>query len=431
MQTRFSEEQLKERSIQESADVLRRCVHCGFCTATCPTFQVLGDEADSPRGRIWMMRDMLEKGGAPDKQIVTHIDRCLSCLSCRTTCPSGVDYMRLVDHARAHINQHYKRPLPDRIFRQFVLSLLVRPKLFRFALRAGGWAAPYFKWLPGRLGALVAHVPERVPAAPPKKATYVPQGKAVAKRVALLHGCATAALGGEIHHATIRVLNKLGVEVVMPEATGCCGALHHHAGDEEHARKLARKNVAAWREADVDAVIVNASGCGTTVKDYGHLLADDADQEAAKWVGAHCMEITEFLDRHDDWEAQAPEGETVVHHTACSMMHGQGLAGVGERVLRRAGYEVRGINDAHICCGSAGSYSLFQPEISGKLKQKKAANIIQAGGSVMASANLGCMTHLASALPIPTAHNIELVDWAMGGPIPPSIMAARAKSLNH
>ncbi|NBT38980.1 MAG: glycolate oxidase iron-sulfur subunit [Alphaproteobacteria bacterium] len=423
MQTRFSEEQYQTKSIRESAEVLRRCVHCGFCTATCPTFQVLGDEADSPRGRIWMIRDMLEKGGRPEPKIVKHIDRCLSCLGCKTTCPSGVDYMRLVDHARAYIHQHHQRPFFERLYRRCILGLLVRPNLFRVAIGLARPFRAFRSFLPRFLGNLLEHVPARIPDVAPARGVIYPAQGEKKSRLALLHGCATAALGGEIHAATIRVLTSLGHEVVMPKSSGCCGALHHHNGDEEQAKKLARANVKAWMDAGVDGVIINASGCGTTVKDYAHLLEDEDCAEEAKWLSAHSFEVIQWLDQDQTWVAEAPTSKAIAYHPPCSMQHGQGLSGVGERVLHRSGFKLRSFADTHLCCGSAGTYSLFQPEIAHQLRHRKAQSILKTDAQILASVNLGCMNHLAPELGMPTVHIIQLIDWALHGEIPPSLRA--------
>ncbi|WEX78139.1 glycolate oxidase subunit GlcF [Sinorhizobium numidicum] len=428
MQTNFSPTQLADPHVAESEKILRKCVHCGFCTATCPTYVVLGDELDSPRGRIYLIKDMLENGRAADTETVTHIDRCLSCLSCLTTCPSGVDYMHLVDHARVHIEKTYRRPFKDRFARSVVAAVLPYPSRFRLALRAAGIARPAagllkrVPWLK-TFGVMLDLAPSGTPpaSAATKPAVYAPKGDRRG-RVAILTGCAQPVLRPQINEAAIRLLTGHGVEVVVSAGEGCCGALVHHMGQEEQALKAARRNVDIWLKAaeddGLDAIIITASGCGTTIKDYGHMLRlDPAYAEKAAKVSALAKDITEYLAALDLPQRQT-RGMTVAYHSACSMQHGQKITREPKELLKRAGFTVREPAEAHLCCGSAGTYNILQPEISAKLKARKVRNIEATKPDVIASGNIGCITQMASGTNIPILHTVELLDWAYGGPRP-------------
>ncbi|AWI56115.1 glycolate oxidase subunit GlcF [Sinorhizobium fredii] len=428
MQTNFSPEQLADPHVAESEAILRKCVHCGFCTATCPTYVLLGDELDSPRGRIYLIKDMLENGRAADAETVTHIDRCLSCLSCMTTCPSGVDYMHLVDHARVHIEKTYRRPLKDRFARSVIAATLPYPSRFRLALRTARLARPLagllkrVPWL-RTFGIMLDLAPRAVPAASDgaRAAVYAAKGTPRG-RVALLAGCAQPVLRPEINEATIRLLTGQGVEVVVSAGEGCCGALVHHMGREEQALNAARRNVDIWLKAaeedGLDAIVITASGCGTTIKDYGHMLRlDPAYAEKAAKVSALAKDITEYLAGLDLPE-QAARGMTVAYHSACSMQHGQKITLAPKQLLKRAGFAVREPAEGHLCCGSAGTYNILQPEISAKLKARKVRNIEATKPNVIATGNIGCITQIASGTNIPILHTVELLDWAYGGPKP-------------
>ncbi|ASY67856.1 glycolate oxidase subunit GlcF [Sinorhizobium fredii] len=428
MQTNFSPEQLADPQVAESEKILRKCVHCGFCTATCPTYVLLGDELDSPRGRIYLIKDMLENGRAADAETVTHIDRCLSCLSCMTTCPSGVDYMHLVDHARVHIEKTYRRPLKDRFARSVIAATLPYPSRFRLALRTARLARPLagllkrVPWL-RTFGIMLDLAPRAVPAASDgaRAAVYAAKGTPRG-RVALLAGCAQPVLRPEINEATIRLLTGQGVEVVVSAGEGCCGALVHHMGREEQALNAARRNVDIWLKAaeedGLDAIVITASGCGTTIKDYGHMLRlDPAYAEKAAKVSALAKDITEYLAGLDLPE-QGPRGMTVAYHSACSMQHGQKITLAPKQLLKRAGFAVREPAEGHLCCGSAGTYNILQPEISAKLKARKVRNIEATKPNVIATGNIGCITQIASGTNIPILHTVELLDWAYGGPKP-------------
>ncbi|MHA6643882.1 glycolate oxidase subunit GlcF [Mesorhizobium sp. A623] len=434
MQTSFTLAQLADPHVAESEKILRKCVHCGFCTATCPTYVTLGNELDSPRGRIYLIKDMLENGRAADSEIVTHIDRCLSCLACMTTCPSGVNYMHLVDHARAHIEKTYKRPLPNRAIRALLAFVLPYPSRFRTALKLAKLGKPFaglFDTVPALkpLAAMLRLAPAAVPTASPMAQPGVHASTAGArkKRVAILTGCAQPVLDPGINEATISLLNRLGVEVVVPEGEGCCGALVHHMGKEEQALASARQNVDAWmrqiESGGLDAIIITASGCGTTIKDYGFMLRLDPDYaDKAARVSALAKDITEFLYALDLPEPAQKPGTVVAYHSACSMQHGQKIVREPKELLARAGFVVKEPREGHLCCGSAGTYNIMQPEISARLRDRKVKNIEATGAAIVATGNIGCITQIASAAGMPVVHTIKLLDWAYGGPKPEGLV---------
>jgi glycolate oxidase iron-sulfur subunit len=432
MQTSFTPAQLADPNIAESEKILRACVHCGFCTATCPTYVLLGDELDSPRGRIYLIKEMLEHERPATPEVVKHIDRCLSCLACMTTCPSGVHYMHLVDHARVHIEETYRRPLADRAFRTLLATVLPNPKLLRLALRAGRLAKPLAPLLAGlglrRLAAMLRLAPLAAPAAPPQatgKARVFPAEGPRRGRVALLDGCTNPVLGPSINAATIRLLTRHGIEVVIASDEGCCGALVHHMGQEPQALRQARHNIDAWtRELEregLDAILVTASGCGTTVKDYGFMLrTDSAYADKAARVSSLARDISEYLAQLD-LAPGAPTGLTVAYHCPCSLQHGQKIVRAPKDLLARAGFAVKDVPEGHLCCGSAGTYNMLQPEIARTLAARKAANIERIKPDVIASSNLGCMMQIGQATAIPIVHLVELIDWANGGPAPEAL----------
>ena len=430
MKTDFSPAQLLDPDTAQSEKILRACVHCGFCIATCPTYVLLGDELDSPRGRIYLIKNMLEQGGAVPAETVTHVDRCLSCLACMTTCPSGVNYMHLVDHGRRHIEEHYRRPLRDRLLRRALGVVLSRPKRFRSALNAARLARPFAALMPARLRAMLSLAPRAVP--PPSRAgrpqLFAARGER-RMRVALLPGCAQQVLAPEINEATIRLLTRHGCEVVVAEGSGCCGALTHHLGQEAPALAFARANIDAWTFAStlggLDAVVINASGCGTMVKDYGFMLREDpAYAEKAARISALARDVSEVV-ASLGVERQTAEGQglRVAYHSACSLQHGQKLHREPKTLLAAAGYDVVDIPEAHLCCGSAGTYNLLQPELATALRERKLANIALTGAEIVAAGNIGCITQLASGAGMPVVHTVELLDWATGGPIPRALSA--------
>ncbi len=427
MQTNFAPEQLADPAIQRSNQILRTCVHCGFCTATCPTYQVLGDELDSPRGRIYLIKDMLEHQRPADEKTVKHIDRCLSCLACMTTCPSGVHYMHLVDHARAYIERTYRRPWHDRALRWMLARILPYPMRFRVALLGAKLARPFARLIPdARLRAMLTMAPRRIPPVSRNDdpQTFPAQGGRK-MRVALMTGCAQRALNTDINDATIRLLTRLGCDVVVARGAGCCGALTHHMGKERESHAAAAQNIRAWmREknaAGLDAIVINTSGCGTTVKDYGHMFAGDALAADAETVANLTMDISELLLKLDLPES-VPKGVKVAYHAACSLQHGQQIKTAPKDLLRRAGFDVVEPADSHLCCGSAGTYNLMQPEISQQLKARKVATLQTLNADVIAAGNIGCMMQIGSGMDIPIVHTAELLDWATGGPQPAAMV---------
>jgi glycolate oxidase iron-sulfur subunit len=432
MQTTFTPAQLADPHVAESEKILRKCVHCGFCTATCPTYVTLGNELDSPRGRIYLIKDMLENDRPADEKIVTHIDRCLSCLACMTTCPSGVNYMHLVDHARAHIEKTYRRPLPNRLTRALLALVLPYPSRFRAALtlaRIGRPFAGLFERVAALkpLAAMLRLAPATVPAKSPMALPGVhPAHGAKRGRVAILTGCAQPVLEPGINEATISLLNRLGIEVVISEGEGCCGALVHHMGREEAALDVARRNIDAWMRqieaGGLDAIIITASGCGTTIKDYGFMLRlDPAYAEKAAQVSALTRDITEYLTSLDLPEPTRKPGLTVAYHSACSMQHGQKITRAPKDLLVRAGFVVKEPREGHLCCGSAGTYNILQPEISAKLRERKVKNIAATGADIVATGNIGCITQIADRAGMPIVHTVKLLDWAYGGEKPAGI----------
>ncbi|NJO23160.1 MAG: glycolate oxidase subunit GlcF [Sphingomonadales bacterium] len=423
MQTTFTPEQLKDPGIARSNEILRTCVHCGFCTATCPTYQVLGDELDSPRGRIYLIKDMLEKGRPADEKTVKHIDRCLSCLACMTTCPSGVHYMHLVDNAREYIERTYKRPLMDRMLRAVLARIIPYPGRFRLALLGAKIAKPFSFLVPdARLKAMLAMAPKVIP---PVSRNDDPQVFAASGerrlRVALMTGCAQKALNTDINDATIRLLRRLGCEVVVAKGQGCCGALTHHMGKADLAHGSAAANIRAWMAekhgGGLDAVVINTSGCGTTVKDYGHMFRNDALAAEAKDISDITMDISELLVKIGLPEG-APKGLRVAYHAACSLQHGQQVKTAPKDLLKRVGFDVVEPADSHLCCGSAGTYNLLQPEISTQLKDRKVRTLEAKRPDVIAAGNIGCMMQIGSGTGVPVVHTVELLDWATGGPKP-------------
>ena len=433
MQTFFKPDQLIDPDFKRSNEILRACVHCGFCTATCPTYQVLGDELDSPRGRIYLIKDMLENNRIPDARTVKHIDRCLSCLACMTTCPSGVHYMHLIDHARAYINDHYKRPWHDRALRWVLAQVIPYPTRFRLALLGAKIARPFVRFVPdARLRAMISMAPKQVP---PVSRNDDPQSFAPIapkkKRVALMTGCAQRALNTDINDATIRVLRRFGCEVVIPKDQGCCGALTHHMGKVEASHASAEANIRAWMAEingeGLDAIVINTSGCGTTVKDYGHMFRDTPLAQEAATISALAKDISEVL-----VDLDLPKGDdkdmTIAYHAACSLQHGQKIKDHPKTLLKHAGFRVAEPCDPHLCCGSAGTYNLLQPEISGQLKDRKVKTLEAVNPDIIAAGNIGCMMQIGSATSVPIVHTVELIDWATGGPKPAALTQSADRS---
>ncbi len=433
MQTTFTPDQLKDAGTARANEILRACVHCGFCTATCPTYQVLGDELDSPRGRIYLIKDMLENERVPDAKTVRHIDRCLSCLACMTTCPSGVHYMHLVDHAREYIENRYKRPLTERVLRWTLARILPYPMRFRVALLAAKIGRPFARLMPDeRLRAMLEMAPKTIPPVSRNDdpQTFAPQA-AKKMRVALMTGCAQRALNTDINDSTIRLLTRLGAEVVVAEGAGCCGALTHHMGKTQESHGAAAKNIRAWvAEMDgkgLDAIVINTSGCGTTVKDYGHMFRTDPLSADAARVSAIAMDVSEVLMKLDLPQG-TPKDMTVAYHAACSLQHGQKIKTYPKDLLKRAGFTVVEPADSHLCCGSAGTYNLMQPAISKELKARKVRTLEAKNPDVIAAGNIGCMMQIGSGTELPIVHSVELLDWATGGPQPPALTAGGTRA---
>jgi glycolate oxidase iron-sulfur subunit len=437
MQTSFNEVQLADPTIARADAILKRCVHCGLCIATCPTYVLTGDERDSPRGRIYLMKQMFEEHQVT-ASMTYHIDRCLSCLSCMTTCPSGVDYMHLVDLARVRIETKGHRSPQQRGLRFILAKVLPNPRRFRLALTLG-WLARPFRGLLAKLGlerpaAALALVPARLPetklARPRSEIGTNPK----AKRVALMLGCVQEVLQPSISRSAIRLLRRHGVDVVVVKDETCCGALVHHLGREDEARGYARRNIDAWtaviREKPLDAIIMTTSGCGTMVKDYGHLLERDRGYaERAAYISGLARDITEFIDEIGLMPPVMWTGLRIAYHAACSLQHGQKLDSLPLSLLDQAGFNILQIPEGHLCCGSAGTYNLLQPKLSGDLRERKLANIAKVAPDVIVTANIGCMTQLKDGASAPFVHTVEMLDWATGGPAPEAL--GKLKDAGH
>ena len=434
MKTEFSLAQLADPDVAEADKILRKCVHCGFCTATCPTYVLLGDELDSPRGRIYLIKEMLEKDKPPTPEVVKHIDRCLSCLACMTTCPSGVNYMHLVDQARVRIERDFSRPLPERLLRAVLAFVLPRPKLFRASMVLARLGRPFAALLPApkpaptpsllrRIKAMLALAPGRLPAPGPAGGTVFPAIGDKRGRVALLQGCAQQVLAPRINQAAINLLTRHGVEVVLVKDEQCCGALTHHLGREGDALARARANVGVWqREAEqggLDAILVTTSGCGTVVKDYGFMLREDREFAGpAAQISALAKDITEYLAGLDLHPSTQRGDVTIAYHSACSLQHGQKITQLPKELLSKNGFVVKDVPESHLCCGSAGTYNILQPDIASRLRDRKVANLATVKPDMIAAGNIGCMVQIAGGTSVPVVHTIELLDWATGGPKP-------------
>jgi len=435
MQTLFTIAQLADPQVAESERILRTCVHCGFCTATCPTYVLDGDELDSPRGRIYLIKDMLEYDRPASPEVVKHIDRCLSCLACMTTCPSGVHYMHLVDHARARIEATYVRPLLDRWLRATLARVLPDDVLLRRALRLARLARPFAGLLAAvglkPLAAMLRLAPARLRPSTPAHSLPTHGRRVVAAqgarkgRVALLSGCVGPVIKPSINEAAIAVLTRHGVEVVQGQ--GCCGALVHHLGREHDALAAARANIDAWTQelatAGIDAVLVTASGCGTMLKDYGFLLRGDSAYAAkAARISALARDISEYLAGLDLSRSGESKGLIIAYHSACSLQHGQKIERQPKELLCKTGFVVKDVPEGHLCCGSAGTYNILQPDIARRLRDRKVGNIEKLAPDVIAAGNIGCITQIAAGTAIPVVHTVELIDWATGGRRPEALM---------
>ena len=423
MQTFFTDAQLADPTLAEANKILRACVHCGLCTATCPSYQVLGDELDSPRGRIYLIKEMLESGRAADAKTAKHIDRCLGCLACTTTCPSGVDYAHLIEMGRDHVEKTYRRPWMERLLRGVLVAVMPYPTRFRLAVFGAHLTRPLARLIPdARVQALFKLVPKTLPPVSRNDDAQVFSALGPRKmRVALMTGCVQKALDTEINDATIRLLTRLGAEVVVPPNMGCCGALPLHMGQEHSAKPMARSMVqavmAAHRAGPLDALVINTSGCGSTVKDYSHLFAQDALSGEAAQVAGLAKDVTEVIAALGLPEA-IPKGLAVAYHAACSLQHGQKIKSLPKELLTQAGFQVSEPVDSHLCCGSAGTYNILQPEISADLRQRKVTSLMARKPDVIAAGNLGCMIQIGQEAGVPVVHTVSLLDWATGGPVP-------------
>jgi len=429
METHFSKEQLKNKDNKSSEKILRKCVHCGFCNATCPTYQLLGNELDGPRGRIYLIKDMLENNKPANEKIVKHIDRCLSCYSCMTTCPSGVNYMHLIDHGRNHIEKTYKRPFGDRFIRNFLSIVLSEPINFRIVGILAQFVKPFRFIFPKKVREMINLMPGKFP-----KKTLANMNVYLAKnkkkpvaRVALLTGCVQKAISPQINEATIRLLNRHNIEVVVPKGINCCGSLNHHLGKSDLANKTFRKNISIWYNEylknGLDAIISNTSGCGTTLKDYGFIFRSDENlKKKAKKVSELTKDISEYLDENVKLNfIKKNENEKeykIAYHSACSMQHGQKIHEVPIKLIKKTGNKVLDIPDGHLCCGSAGTYNLLQNNIAKKLLENKISNIEKIKPQFITTGNIGCITQIAKGTKIPILHTAEIIDWYTGGPKP-------------
>ena len=429
MQTNFTKKQLQESSIIDANGIIRKCTHCGFCNATCPTYQVAGDELDGPRGRIYLIRDMLENNKPASEKITKHIDRCLSCYACMTTCPSGVNYMHLVDHARNHIEKTYVRPFFDRFIRILLSIILPSPKLFRIVGYLARIANPFKFLFPKKIKNMLKYMPTSFPKSNyENKEVYSAKGKTFAK-VALLTGCVQRVISPQINDSTIDILNRHGVEVIVPKEITCCGSLNHHLGKEDLAHKSFVNNINFWfkcyEERNLDAILVTTSGCGTTLKDYGHIFRDDPDKDLrkkAKIISSLAKDVTEYLGKNIKLNfVEKDKKFKIAYHSACSMQHGQKLHSQPINLLKKTGNEIVEIPDGHLCCGSAGTYNLLQSEMASELLVRKVSNIDKVKPDFISTGNIGCMTQISSGTKIPIVHTIEILNWYTGGEKPSAI----------
>lgn len=398
------------------AHAIEKCVHCGFCLPTCPTYVALGEEMDSPRGRILLMKSALE-GELTVGETLPYVDRCLGCMACVTACPSGVPYHELLTPYRALAEEQRARPLMEKITRVMVRETLPYPTRFRLAALAGKFAAPFRNLLPRSLSVMLSLLPEQLPpAGEPLPKVYPAQGQRRA-RVALLAGCVQQALAPQINWATLRVLARNGVEVVIPDGQGCCGSLLMHTGDAANARALARRNLRAF-PADVDAIITNAAGCGSGMKEYGLLFMGEAEAEAAHAFARRVKDVSEFLDELGIEAPPASEPIKVAYHDACHLAHAQRVVDAPRRLLRAIpNLTLLDIPESELCCGSAGTYNIEQPQLADQLGQRKAQNILNTGAELVVMGNIGCMVQIRThqqklGRPLPVLHTMEVLDRA-------------------
>lgn len=422
MQINLIPEQLAEPAMASSAEELNACLQCDYCIDHCPTYQILGDEYDSPRGRIFLIREMLESAHRPDKKTVKHIDRCLSCLACMSTCPSSVNYMRLVDHAREYIEENYQRPLFDRLLRWMLARTLPHPGRLRQAMRVARLVKPLANFLPGRIRRMVMLAPATLPPPSPNDNPQVfPATGEAKRRVVLMTGCAQKALNTDINDATIRILRRHGCEVVIAEGAGCCGALIYHMGKSKESHAMAAGNIRAWMKevngAGLDAIVINTSGCGTVIKEYGFMFRNEELAEDAATISRLAKDISEVLSDFELDHRVRPDMR-VAYHATCSLQFGQRIRFTPKKLLRAAGFTVLEPKDPHACCGSAGTFNLLQPEISDQLKKRKIKALEWGAPDAITMGNIGCMMQIGSGTEVPVVHTVELLDWVTGGPMP-------------
>jgi glycolate oxidase iron-sulfur subunit len=429
MQTAIAPKLLENPQMRHAEQILRKCVHCGFCNATCPTYLLTGSELEGPRGRIYLIKNVLEGRIGLTSNVVEHLDNCLSCFACMTTCPSGVHYAHLIDEARTRIEERHPRSLADRLHRKLLAWTLPYPGRFRWALRMGRAAKPFAFLLPARMRAMLELAPGRLP----ERARLARPGLHPAPgprraRAALLTGCAQEVLGPHLNDATVRLLTRIGCEVVIPRAMGCCGALVFHMGNRPDSLPLMRDNIAAWHaeleHGGLDFVVINTSGCGTVVKDYGHIFAGDAEWGGrAARIAVIAKDLSEVVAELGIPEAlrRPVSALRIAYHDACSLQHGQKVRQPARMLLRQAGFEVVDIPEGHLCCGSAGTYNVLKPGTAAELGQEKARSIARTRADAVATANIGCMEQIAQYSDRPVLHTAELLDWATGGPRPAAL----------
>ena len=404
MQTNIVERYANTDYGREAEAILRKCVHCGFCTATCPTYQLLGDELDGPRGRIYQIKEILE-GATPTASTQTHLDRCLTCRSCETTCPSGVDYGRLADIGRKIVEDEVGRSWIQTLIRKALIVVIPNRQLFGFLMRMGQLFRPLMP------GAIRRKIPQRV-------ASSVWPTSSHARTMVVLEACAQPSATPNVNAAAARVLDRLGIQLIAAKEAGCCGAVAHHLSDHDRSYDALKRNIDAWWpliEQGAEAIVITASGCGVMVKEYGHLLADDPlYAEKAQRISELAKDISEVLVKEDLGGLKVRGAKTLAFHSPCTLQHGQKLNGLTERVLRELGFDLKPVADSHLCCGSAGTYSILQPDLSKRLLKNKVKALEATGAPTIATANVGCQLHLSTGANTPVKHWIELVDEVTG-----------------
>jgi glycolate oxidase iron-sulfur subunit len=427
MRTAILPQLRQDPGVLVSEQVLRTCVHCGFCNATCPTYLLTGSELEGPRGRIYLIKNVLEGGIRPSQQTLDHLDHCLGCLACETTCPSGVVYSRLLEEARPRLEERVDRPLAARLLRGLLVRLLPYPGRFRLGLRLAGLGRLARPLLPSAWRHLLEMVPPHLPAPAALAAPGVHPAQGLRRaRVLLLTGCAQQVLGPQINDACLRLLTRLGAEVVIPEEAGCCGALTFHLGERKRSLAMMRRMVESWHRelarTPLDAIVLSTSGCATAVKEYGHIFRrDPALGPKAAAVVPLVKDISEVVAQLGLGKKAGVPPLRVAYHDACSLQHGQKIKNPPRQLLKEAGFEVVEVPEAHLCCGSAGTYNLLEPEYAQALLKRKAAHLAQVWPQVVAAGNIGCIEQLARGVEIPVVHTVELLDWATGGPRPAAL----------